>query len=134
MQQQTAEEGKRIHVGLRRIEDNDDERAHETGEMMLEQTLGTADTPSSGSPSSPVSPKSPLWRRSLADCARVLLKYVKFIGPGFMISVAYIDPGNYATDVGAGASYRFKLLFVVLMSNLFAIFLQSLCIKLGTVT
>lgn len=47
---------------------------------------------------------------------------------------AYIDPGNYATDVAAGASYRFKLLFMILLSNIFAIFLQSLCINLGTVT
>jgi metal iron transporter len=44
------------------------------------------------------------------------------------------DIGNYATDVAAGASFQFKLLFIVLMSNIFAIFLQSLCIKLGTVT
>lgn len=51
-----------------------------------------------------------------------------------MISVAYIDPGNYATAVAAGASYRFKLLFMVLASNIIAIFLQSLCTKLGTVT
>src|SRR5271154_839389 len=51
-----------------------------------------------------------------------------------MIAVAYIDPGNYSTDVAAGATYRFKLLFIILMSNLFAIFLQNLCIKLGTVT
>jgi metal iron transporter len=48
--------------------------------------------------------------------------------------VAYIDPGNYATDVAAGATYKYKLLFIVLMSNLFAIFLQSLCIKLGSVS
>jgi metal iron transporter len=48
--------------------------------------------------------------------------------------VAYIDPGNYSTDVTAGATYRFRLLFVVLMSNIVAIFLQSLCIKLGSVT
>ena len=61
-------------------------------------------------------------------------KFAKFIGPGFMISVAYIDPGNYSTDVAAGASFRFRLLFIVLLANLFAIFLQSLCIKLGTVT
>ncbi|KAL2886733.1 Manganese transporter SMF1 [Ceratocystis lukuohia] len=61
-------------------------------------------------------------------------KYASFIGPGFMISVAYIDPGNYATDVAAGASYRFQLLFIVLLSNIIAIFLQTLCIKLGTVT
>ncbi|KAJ4376849.1 NRAMP-like transporter smf-3, partial [Neurospora sp. IMI 360204] len=53
---------------------------------------------------------------------------------GVMISVAYIDPGNYATDIAAGASYRFQLLFIVLLSNLFAILLQSLAIKLGTVT
>ncbi|KAK7433193.1 NRAMP-like transporter smf-3 [Neonectria magnoliae] len=63
-----------------------------------------------------------------------ILKFSSFIGPGFMISVAYIDPGNYATDVAAGATYRFKLLFIVLLANIFAIFLQSLCIKLGTVT
>lgn len=48
--------------------------------------------------------------------------------------MAYIDPGNYSTDVAAGATYRFKLLFIVLMSNIFAIFLQSLCIKLGSVS
>ncbi|EFY90509.1 transporter protein smf2 [Metarhizium acridum CQMa 102] len=58
----------------------------------------------------------------------------KFVGPGFMISVAYIDPGNYATDIAAGASYQYKLLFIVLLSNLFAILLQSLAIQLGTVT
>lgn len=67
-------------------------------------------------------------------CGHVLVKYGKFVGPGFMISVAYIDPGNYSTDVSAGASAKFGLLFVVLMSNVFAIFLQSLCVKLGTVT
>jgi len=50
-----------------------------------------------------------------------------------MIAAAYIDPGNYSTGVAAGATYRFKVL-IILMSNPFAIFLQSLCIKLGTVT
>ena len=46
----------------------------------------------------------------------------------------FVFVGNYATDVAAGASYRFKLLFIILMSNFFAVFLQSLCIKLGSVT
>ncbi|KIW14207.1 hypothetical protein PV08_06988 [Exophiala spinifera] len=73
-------------------------------------------------------------RRILAKAVTTLQKYVKFIGPGFMIAVAYIDPGNYATDVQAGAETRFRHLFVILLSNLFAIFLQSLCIKLGSVT
>ncbi|KAH6633455.1 natural resistance-associated macrophage protein-domain-containing protein [Boeremia exigua] len=70
----------------------------------------------------------------LSRAIEVVRKYLKFIGPGFMVAVAYIDPGNYATDVAAGASFEFKLLFIVLMSNMFAIFLQALCIKLGSVT
>ncbi|KAK1970734.1 metal ion transporter metal ion transporter [Colletotrichum sublineola] len=63
-----------------------------------------------------------------------LVTFAKFLGPGFMIAVAYIDPGNYATDIAAGASYHFDLLFIVLLSNVVAIFLQSLAIKLGTIT
>lgn len=65
---------------------------------------------------------------------KVFKKYLRFVGPGLMISVAYMDPGNYATDVSAGASNEFSLLFIVLLSNIIAIFLQSLCIKLGSVT
>jgi metal iron transporter len=61
-------------------------------------------------------------------------KYLRFVGPGFLIAVAYIDPGNYATDVEAGAATKYRHLFIILMSNVFAIFLQSLCIKLGSVT
>lgn len=63
-----------------------------------------------------------------------LVKFGSFIGPGFMVAVAYIDPGNYSTGVAAGATYEFRLLFVVLLANIFAIFLQTLCIKLGSVT
>lgn len=63
-----------------------------------------------------------------------LRNYAKFIGPGIMVSVAYMDPGNYATGITAGASNRFSLLFFVLLSNIIAIFLQTLCIKLGSVT
>jgi len=65
---------------------------------------------------------------------RTIAKFGTFIGPGFLIAVAYIDPGNYSTDVAAGAATRFKLLFIVLMSNVFAIVLQSLAVRLGTVT
>ncbi|KFA79690.1 hypothetical protein S40288_10058 [Stachybotrys chartarum IBT 40288] len=69
------------------------------------------------------------WRNRLKNG---FVKFCSFIGPGFMIAVAYIDPGNYSTGVAAGATYQFRLLFVVLLANLFAIFLQTLCIKLGT--
>lgn len=84
-------------------------------------------------PSSPTPPWNTFFSR-LQQVRRVMAKYVKFIGPGFMISVAYIDPGNYSTDIAAGAATRFKLLFVILMSNVFAILLQSLAVRLGTVT
>ncbi|SMY22378.1 unnamed protein product [Zymoseptoria tritici ST99CH_1A5] len=102
-----------------------------SGEDMLKRTLGFTDVEVSPS-SNP--PRLPRWQHPFREIKRVLLKFSKFIGPGFMIAVAYIDPGNYATDAAAGASYRFRLLFMVLLSNVFAIFLQSLSIKLSTVT
>ncbi|KAL1965037.1 hypothetical protein VTN77DRAFT_6097 [Rasamsonia byssochlamydoides] len=71
---------------------------------------------------------------SVPRALQPLVKFAAFVGPGFLVAVAYIDPGNYATDVAAGAQSRYALLFVVFLSNLFAIFLQSLCIKLGSVT
>lgn len=92
---------------------------------------------SSSSTHGPSPPTSPPWNTffsRLQQVGRVLAKYIKFIGPGFMVSVAYIDPGNYSTDIAAGAATRFKLLFVILMSNVFAILLQSLAVRLGTVT
>ena len=77
-----------------------------------------------------------IWKStlSLQHLGQILLKYSKFVGPGFMVAVAYIDPGNYSTDVAAGAAGRFKLLLIVLRSNVFAILLQSLAVRLGTVT
>ncbi|KKK14518.1 transporter protein [Aspergillus rambellii] len=71
---------------------------------------------------------------SYSHLVQSLVKFGRFVGPGFLIAVAYIDPGNYSTDVAGGAEYQYALLFIVLLSNIFAIFLQSLCIKLGTVT
>jgi manganese transport protein len=54
-----------------------------------------------------------------------------FLGPGFLISVGYMDPGNWATDIAGGSKYGYTLLFVIMLSNLMAILLQSLAIKLG---
>jgi metal iron transporter len=70
----------------------------------------------------------------LRKIVRYVLTFGKFVGPGFLVAVAYIDPGNYSTGISSGASYRFQLLFVVLLSNLFAVLLQCLAVKLGTVT
>ncbi|KAI2636714.1 natural resistance-associated macrophage protein-domain-containing protein [Xylaria nigripes] len=63
-----------------------------------------------------------------------VVNFGKFVGPGFLVAVAYIDPGNYSTGISAGAGHRFRLLFVIMLSNLFAVLLQCLAAKLGTVT
>ncbi|QLL33444.1 hypothetical protein HG536_0E03550 [Torulaspora globosa] len=75
--------------------------------------------------------KSP--NRNLA-ILRMLKKYAQFIGPGLMVSVSYMDPGNYSTAVAAGSAHRYKLLFSVLVSNFMAAFWQCLCARLGAVT
>ncbi|HUS18521.1 MAG TPA: Nramp family divalent metal transporter [Terriglobales bacterium] len=61
-------------------------------------------------------------------------KLLAFAGPGFLVSVGYMDPGNWATDLAGGSRYNYTLLSVIMMSNLMAILLQSLCIKLGVAT
>ena len=56
-----------------------------------------------------------------------------FLGPAYMVSVGYMDPGNWATDIAAGSAYGYKLIWVLLMSNLIALLLQSHCVRLGIV-
>ena len=61
-------------------------------------------------------------------------KLLAFSGPGYLVAVGYMDPGNWATDLAGGSAFGYTLLSVVLISNLMAIVLQSLCAKLGIVT
>src|SRR5881409_1249401 len=61
-------------------------------------------------------------------------KLIAFSGPGFLVAVGYMDPGNWATDLAGGAKFGYALLFVVMLSNFMAILLQHLCIKLGVAT
>ncbi len=70
-----------------------------------------------------VSSRASLWRKALA-----------FAGPGYMVAVGYMDPGNWATDIAGGARFGYTLLSVVLISNIMAILLQSLAVKLGIAT
>ncbi|HEV8400076.1 MAG TPA: Nramp family divalent metal transporter [Gemmatimonadales bacterium] len=63
------------------------------------------------------------WRKALA-----------FAGPGYLVAVGYMDPGNWATDLAGGARFGYTLLSVILLSNLMAILLQGLAAKLGIVT
>ncbi|MEO6003033.1 MAG: Nramp family divalent metal transporter [Opitutus sp.] len=61
-------------------------------------------------------------------------KLLAFSGPGYLVAVGYMDPGNWATDLAGGSKFGYTLLSVILLSNLMAILLQSLCAKLGIVT
>jgi len=63
------------------------------------------------------------WRKALA-----------FAGPGYMVAVGYMDPGNWATDLAGGSRFGYTLLSVILLSNLMAILLQGLALKLGIAT
>src|SRR4051812_11618423 len=71
----------------------------------------------------PVPKDFSFWRKLLA-----------FSGPGYLVAVGYMDPGNWATDLAGGSAFGYSLLSVILLSNLMAILLQSLCARLGIVT
>lgn len=61
-------------------------------------------------------------------------KLLAYAGPGYLVSVGYMDPGNWATDIAGGSRFGYTLLSVILLSNLMAILLQSLCVRLGVAT
>src|SRR5690349_931702 len=69
-------------------------------------------------------PKGGIWLR----------RFLAFVGPGYMVAVGYMDPGNWATDIAGGARFGYTLLSVILLSNLMAILLQALAARLGIVT
>jgi manganese transport protein len=79
--------------------------------------------------------------RTVAAASRVLAgqrggfrAYLAFVGPAVVASIAYMDPGNFATNIQAGAKYGYTLLWVVLLANLVAMLFQALSAKLGIVT
>jgi manganese transport protein len=67
--------------------------------------------------------KGGFWRKMMA-----------YAGPGYLVSVGYMDPGNWATDLAGGSKFGYSLLSVILLSNLMAIVLQALCVRLGVAT
>src|SRR6187401_3015778 len=83
------------------------------GPRSLSEVHGSVDIPNQPS----------FWRRLFA-----------FSGPAYLVSVGYMDPGNWATDIAAGAKLGYALLWVLLMSNLMAVLLQSLSARLGIAT
>jgi manganese transport protein len=102
----------------------------------------TPATPPDGRPG-----PEPGWRRvrvapSLSEVYRTVpvsgltwwRKILAFAGPGYLVAVGYMDPGNWATDLAGGSAFGYTLLTVILMSNLMAVVLQGLAAKLGIVT
>src|SRR6266702_3586028 len=73
-------------------------------------------------------------REVLAGRRRGVRAYLPFAGPAVVASIAYMDPGNFATNIQAGAKYGYGLLWVVLLANLIAMLFQALSAKLGIVT
>jgi manganese transport protein len=61
-------------------------------------------------------------------------KFLAFFGPGYLVAVGYMDPGNWATSLAGGAQFGYALLFIALVSNIMAIILQSLCARLAIAT
>ena len=86
-------------------------------------------------------PRNPLTARTVSAARSVLEgnhrgvgSYLAFAGPAVIASIAYMDPGNFATNIQAGAKYGYSLLWVVLMANMIAMLFQALSAKLGIVT
>lgn len=111
----------------RRPEDSGSRNFHD---MVLECDSAPAITPDTqvSAPNSDI-PEP----RGVSSLLLVLLKFAKYIGPGLMVSVAYMDPGNFSSSI-ASAQFQYKLLFSLLVSNLMAGFLQVLAGKLGICT
>jgi len=95
----------------------------------------------------PAGSVAPAWRRSRTapslqesyrtvpvDGATWFRKLLAFAGPGYLVAVGYMDPGNWATDIAGGSAFGYTLLSVILLSNLMAVLLQGLSSKLGIVT
>src|SRR6266478_2168869 len=83
-----------------------------------------------------LSPSLPESHRTIpfSSGASWIRKVLAFAGPGYLVAVGYMDPGNWATDLGGGSKFGYTLLSVVMLSSLMAIFLQALSAKLGIVT
>src|SRR5258706_16182893 len=97
----------------------------------------------SSEPKPDVAWRKPAGRGSLPEVHRSVLvpksasfwrKLLAFSGPGFLVAVGYMDPGNWATDLAGGAQFGYTLLSIIMISNLMAILLQHLSIKLGIAT
>jgi manganese transport protein len=111
------------------------------GDLLSKSLASQVDSPEAVTAGSPwrralTLPSLPEAHRSIPVAANLswLRKILVFAGPGYLIAVGYMDPGNWATDIGGGSKFGYALLSVVLISSLMAMFLQALSAKLGIAT
>ncbi|KAI0973247.1 natural resistance-associated macrophage protein-domain-containing protein [Xylaria arbuscula] len=130
------DDGGSLYKGLARGNGRSPEDKKQPTQVLDGPAAVTATATASAGPPTPFSRRGggPIIMAPLRALLQFFVKLGQFVGPGFLVAVAYIDPGNYSTGISAGAYFRFRLLFVILLSNLFAILLQCLAAKLGTVT
>jgi manganese transport protein len=107
----------------------------ETDPPVAGQTSGGLYSPAEA-PSRVALPSLPESHRTIpfSSGASWFRKVLAFAGPGYLVAVGYMDPGNWATDIGGGSKFGYALLSVILISNLMAMFLQALSAKLGIAT
>ena len=108
---------------------------------------GAPEVNATWNPDPPGAPPDPGWKRARVTVSlpeshasirthrddRIWRKMLAFAGPGLLVAVGYMDPGNWATDLAGGARYGYRLLSVILLSNICAMVLQHLALKLGIV-
>jgi manganese transport protein len=114
---------------------------HSTGPLIETELAAGAETvaaPASGARDARATrmPSLPEAHRTIAITPGLswFRKILAFAGPGYLVAVGYMDPGNWATDIGGGSKFGYTLLSVILLSNLMAMLLQALSAKLGIVT
>jgi manganese transport protein len=105
-------------------------------EFIIDAALAAGASPASGWRRPLTLPSLPESHRSvpILPNSSWFRKILAFAGPGYLIAVGYMDPGNWATDIGGGSKFGYTLLSVILISNLLAMFLQALSAKLGIAT
>ena len=96
--------------------------------------MGKIDIPSNKLSSSPVSLSEVHGSVGIPKHYGMIKRFLAFAGPAYLISVGYMDPGNWATDIEGGSRFGYQLLWIILMSNIMAVLLQTLAARLGIVT
>ena len=98
------------------------------------RAVNAGEAPDAGWRRARIAPSLEEVYRSIPVSGKGFRRFLAFAGPGYLVAVGYMDPGNWATDLAGGSAFGYRLLCVVLLSNMMAVLLQGLASKLGIVT